>query len=146
MRLSTLISAGAFMVASAFIMKEENTASKNTTSSENHSLYDTKWMLQKIHTAAGVKEVQTKAFIKFNEVKKSASGNASCNTFGSSFTITSNEISFKNIFSTKMYCEEVQKIEDTFLKQLEKVNRFEIKGKTLLLYSDAALLLEFEAV
>ena len=143
MRLSTLISAGVFMVASAFIMKEENTASKNTTSSENHSLYDTKWLLQKIQTAAGVKEVQTKAFIKFNEVKKSAGGNASCNTFGSSFTISNNQISFKNIFYTKMYCEGVQQTEDNFFRQLEKVNRFEIKDNTLLLFSDKDVLLEF---
>lgn len=145
MRLIILISAGIFMVASAFIMKKENTVSGNTIAIENQSLYDTKWSLQKIQTAAGVKEVQTKAFIKFNEVKKSAGGNASCNTFGSSFTISNNQISFKNIFYTKMYCEEVQKIEDTYFKQLGKTNRFEIKGKMLLLLEDSNLLLEFTA-
>ena len=138
MKLITFISAGAFILLSAFIMKKEN--ARPTT-----CLYDTKWLLKKIHTENGMEEINTKAFIKFNKEKKSAGGNGSCNTFGSNFTISDNTISFKNIFSTKMYCEGVQKTEDTFFKQLEKVNRFEIKGSVLLLYHNKEALLEFEA-
>ena len=136
MKLLTVISAGTFILFSAFIMKKEKAIL-------NISLYDTQWSLQKIYTAVGVEQVQTKAFIKFNEAKKSAGGNGSCNTFGSSFTVTNNEIVFKNIFSTKMYCEGVQQTEDAFFKQLENINRFEIKNKTLLLYRDKEVLLEF---
>jgi heat shock protein HslJ len=135
MKLITFISAGAFILSSAFIMKKENITT---------SLYDTNWSLKKIHTETGAEEVNTKAFIKLNEEKKRAGGNGSCNTFGSSFSITNKVISFKNIFSTKMYCEGVQQIEDAFFKQLEKVNRFEIKNKTLTLYLDKEMLLEFE--
>ena len=141
MRLTTLISAGIFIVASAFIMKKEHIDDTMI----NQSLYDTKWSLRKIHTETGVQDVQTKAFIKFNEEKKSAGGNGSCNTFGSSIMIHNNQVSFKNIFSTKMYCEDVQQIENIFLNQLGKVNRFEIKNKTLFLYNDKDVLLEFEA-
>lgn len=108
-------------------------------------LYETKWSLQKIHADAGIELTQTKAFIKFDEAKKSAGGNGSCNSFGSSTTINGHAITFRNIFSTKMYCEEVQKTEDVYFKQLGKVNRFEIKGKNLLLYNDKDLLLEFAA-
>jgi len=39
----------------------------------------------------------------------------------------------------------MQETEDAFFKQLEKVNRFEIKGKALQLYKDKELLLEFES-
>ena len=53
--------------------------------------------------------------------------------------------SFKNIFSTKMYCEQVQQIENKFLGSLEKVTRYEIKDKSLFLYKDKELLLEFAA-
>lgn len=105
--------------------------------------YETKWSLKKIYTDAGTENVQTKAFIKFVELNKSAGGNGSCNSFGSSITINNNEISFKNIFSTKMYCEEVQKTEDSFFKQLEKATRFEIKGNILSLYQGEKILLEF---
>jgi len=44
-----------------------------------------------------------------------------------------------------MYCEQVQQIENKFLGSLEKVTRYEIKDKTLLLYGDQVLLLEFAA-
>ena len=139
MKLITFISAGAFIVLSAFIIKKENTV-KTT-----QSFYNTKWMLKKIHTEAGIQDAQTKAFIKFNQEKKSAGGNGSCNTFGSSFTLSDNEISFKNIFSTKMYCEGVQQTENAFFKQLGKVDRFEVKDKTLRLYQGNEVLLEFES-
>lgn len=134
MKLITFIVAGAFILLSAFIMKKENATT---------SLYDTKWILKKIHTENGVEEINTKAFIKLDEEKRRAGGNGSCNTFGSNFSITNNEISFKNIFSTKMYCEDVQQTEDAFFKQLEKVNRFEVKGEKLFLYLNKEILLEF---
>ncbi len=138
MKLITLLSAGVLMLISAC-------AGTNKITTPATPLFDTKWLLKKIRSETGVEEVATKAFIKFNELKKSGGGNGSCNTFGSSTTINNNEISFKNIFSTKMYCEDVQKTEDAYLKQLGKVNRFEIKGNILLLYTDNDVLLEFLA-
>jgi heat shock protein HslJ len=138
MKLITFISAGAFIVLSAFVLKKEKITPTT-------SLYSTNWSLQKIYTENGAEEVNTKAFIKLDEEKKQAGGNGSCNTFGSSFIITNNEISFKNIFSTKMYCEGVQQTENTFFKQLEKVNRFEVKDKRLLFYRDNQILLEFKS-
>src|SRR5258705_3860594 len=138
MKLITFISAGAFIFFSAFAMKKQN-------SMQLSSLYDNKWKLKKIHIADSVEAVSNKAFIKFNEEKKSAGGNGGCNAFGSSITVSGNAISFKDIFSTKMYCEGIQQTEDAFFKQLQKVNRFEVKDKVLLLYKDKELLLDFEA-
>lgn len=132
------MSAGAFILFSAFFMKQQN-------NSQSSPFYDTKWSLKKIHKGETSEAVNTKAFIKFNAEKKSAGGNGSCNSFGSSFTVNGKQISFKNIFSTKMYCEEVQQTEDAFFKQLEKVNRFETGDKTLLLYNGDELLLEFQS-
>ena len=106
-------------------------------------LYGTKWSLKKIHTETGTEEALTKAFIRFDQEKNSAGGNGSCNGFGSTATVNNNEVSFANIFSTKMYCEGVQKTEDSFFKQLGKVNRFEIVENKLALYQDKELLLEF---
>ena len=134
MKLITFLSAGILILLSAC-------AGSNKATTPSTPLYETKWLLKKIKN----EEVATKAFIKFNELKKSAGGNGSCNTFGSTTTINSNELSFKNIFSTKMYCEEVQKTENDYLSHLGKANKFEIKGNTLLLYNDKDLLLEFTA-
>jgi len=106
-------------------------------------LYSTKWSLKKIHDNGNEEIVNTKAFIRFDKEKGSAGGNGSCNSFGSSATINGNEVSFKNVFSTKMYCDQVQQIENKFLGSLEKVTRYEVKDKSLFLYRDKELLLEF---
>ena len=120
----------------------------NTTEANKESqtpLYDTKWSLKKIHEGNSVQAVETKAFLRFNKEKNSAGGNGSCNSFGSSSTIQGNNVSFKDIFSTKMYCEDVQKTENAFLKQLRNVSRYEIKKDTLFLYSNDTVVLEFLA-
>jgi len=135
MKLITFMAAGGFILLSAFIIKQKQ-------SDQASGLYDTKWTLKKIYKGSTVEDVNTKAFIRFNAEKKSAGGNGSCNSFGSNFTINNNAIAITQLFSTKMYCEGVQATEDTFFKQLEKVNRFEIKDKMLLLYHGEDLLLE----
>ncbi len=137
MKVITFISAGAFMVISACIMQKES----QTKQSE---LFGPKWSLKKIHSTDGIKDVSTKAFIRFNKEKNSAGGNGSCNSFGSTITIDNNNISFKDIFSTKMYCEEVQPIENEFLGDLQKVNHYEIRNSRLILYQDRIKLLEFQ--
>jgi heat shock protein HslJ len=106
-------------------------------------LFDTKWFLKKIYSEGKEEPVNTKAFIRFDKEKGSAGGNGSCNSFGSTATVNGDQISLKNIFSTKMYCEEVQQIENKFLGSLEKTSRFEIKGKSLFLYNNKELILEF---
>ncbi|MBI3139749.1 MAG: META domain-containing protein [Sphingobacteriales bacterium] len=109
------------------------------------SLYTTQWILKSIHGKDKVDYIYTRAFIKFDETKKRAGGNGSCNSFGSSLFILNDTIRISQLFSTKMYCEGVQEIEKSFFSQLGRANRFEINGKTLLLYLDKELLLEFAA-
>lgn len=137
MKAVNLAAAGAFILFSAFIMKDK----KGT----QQSLYDIKWSLKKIYDSSGVTEVDSKAFIKFHETKQSAGGNGSCNNFGSNFKLEGKTIRFSNIFSTKMYCDGVQPTEDAFFRQLANVNRFKIKEKKLILYRDKDVLLEFFA-
>lgn len=136
MKLITFIGTGAFIVLSSFIMKKGNT-------DQSESLYENKWSLKKIQTRNNVPDMPSKAFIRFDQEKKRAGGNGGCNTFGGSLIVINDLISISNIISTKMFCEETQQAEDAFFKQLEKVNRFEIKSKTLMLYRDKELLLEF---
>ncbi len=138
MRLITFISTGIFIVVSACIIKKEN-------QTQTSSLFETNWSLKKMHTDGSIENVTTKAFIKFDEAKQSAGGTGSCNSFGSDISIEENKISFKNIFSTKMYCEAVQQTENTFFELLGKVNRFEVKNNLLLLYLDKDVILEFSA-
>lgn len=129
----------------AVILLITSCTSAKETMEQPMPLYNTKWSLKKIYTDDKEETVNTKAFIRFDKEKGSAGGNGSCNSFGSSATINGNEVSFKNIFSTKMYCEQVQQVENSYFRKLEKVNRFEIKDKTLVLYHEKEKLLEFLA-
>lgn len=132
-----------FSYAAAIILL--SCSSSKETTQVTTPLYNTKWSLKKIYTGNVTQLVETKAFIRFDKEKGSAGGSGSCNNFGSTLTVQDEEVSFKNIFSTKMYCEAVQQIETDFLKRLGNANRYEIKDKALFLYHDKEKLLEFSA-
>jgi heat shock protein HslJ len=134
-----------YFICVAILMITVSCKSAKETMKTTTPLFDTKWSLKKIYTDGTEESINTKAFIRLDKEKGSAGGNGSCNGFGSTATVSNNEMSFKNIFSTKMYCEQVQSIENKFLGSLEKVTRYEIKDRSLLLYSDKNLLLEFAA-
>lgn len=109
-------------------------------------LYNHKWQLKTIYSKDGSAYIYTGAFIRFDESKKQVGGNGSCNSFGGSVTIKDDQLKFGALFSTKMYCEAVQQIEDDFFAALEKVTRFEIKENCLLLYQGEKLLLQFAEI
>lgn len=113
-------------------------------SSSSTALYKYKWWLTSIHNAGATEPVtQQKAFIRFDDVKNSAGGNGGCNVFGSTLTLSKDKLSVSQIFSTKMYCEQFQRMEDQFLALLATVNRYEIMDGGLKLFKDNELLLEF---
>src|SRR5688572_1543070 len=84
-----------------------------------------------------------RAWLNIDTAKNRAGGKGSCNSFGSTMKLEGSSISFTNIFSTKMYCEDVQHIETAYLDQLSKVDRFAMLDKTLQFYKGSELLLEF---
>lgn len=109
-------------------------------------LYNTKWMLINHFPDEESKDFPfKKAFIRFDEEKKSAGGHGGCNAFGGSLSVAGDAISVSGLMSTQMYCHGVQAYEDSFFSLLQKVNRFEIKDKKLLLYRDKSLLLVFKS-
>jgi heat shock protein HslJ len=121
-----------------------NTTSNSNGSATEASISGIQWYLNKMYLSSGNIEVKDNStFIKLDAQKKSAGGKGGCNSYGSSYKIDNNSISFKNLFSTKMFCEKYQQQENNFFSQLEKVNRFDVKEGKLLLYMDNELLLEF---
>ena len=102
------------------------------------------WYLKKIYMSEATLDIANQnAYIKLDAAKNSAGGKGGCNSYGSSYTVNGQQISFKNIFSTKMFCEKFQAEEDAYFRQLEKVNRYDVKDDKLLLYAGTELLLEF---
>jgi heat shock protein HslJ len=104
-----------------------------------------KWWLTTIYQTDGYTQVLSRqAFISFNTPDGKVGGNGSCNSFGGGLFVDGNNLTLGNIFSTKMYCDAVQSIENDFFSRLQKVTRYEINGKKLLLFEGKNLLLEFE--
>lgn len=110
------------------------------------TLENTKWVLSKLYSRDKASPIAgQKAFFVLDLKKERVSGNGSCNSFGGSIFRAKDSLSFSRIFSTKMFCESVQHIENQFFEQLALVNRFEIRDKKLLLFRNKQLLLELTA-
>jgi len=121
-----------------------NTTKSPAVVATERSISGINWYLKKIYLSTGNIDVNNpNAFIKFDAAKNSAGGKGGCNNFGSNYMVNEQMLNFKNIFSTKMYCEKYQAQEDNFFRQLDKVNRYDVKDGKLLLYMDNELLLEF---
>jgi heat shock protein HslJ len=65
---------------------------------------------------------------------KKISGNAGCNSYGSSFVIKDNEVKFELIAATKMYCTNMN-IEKAFFDCLQKTSSYKIIDGQLKLYA-----------
>ncbi len=85
----------------------------------------------------------TRAFIRFDAGKGRMGGNGGCNSFGGSLTVNDNTIHIDRIFSTKMYCADVQPHEDLFFRLLEKSDRWHLNDSQLELMKGDTLLLVF---
>ncbi len=110
------------------------------------SLANTKWVLTSFTDNGKENKVSnSRAFIKFDDSKNSVGGNGSCNNFGGSYTLDGNKLSVSKVFSTKMFCQDVQKTEDSFLRLLETASRYEIKGDHLTIYNAQGAVLHFTA-
>lgn len=104
-----------------------------------------KWKLVMIYSKTGNIDVTGKnSFIRFDSVKGSAAGKGGCNSFGSTLSISGSSMQITGLFSTKMYCQDVQPVENSFFSQLQTVTRYTIDGNKLLLYAQDELVLELE--
>ena len=109
------------------------------------SIYDTKWVLKKIYVENELKEVNTTSiFIRFNKENNSAGGKGGCNSYGSSVTIEGDEIKFKSIFSTKMYCEQIQETENLYLGLLGQATNYALRDNELQIFVNEKTFLVFE--
>jgi heat shock protein HslJ len=73
-------------------------------------------------------------------------GKGGCNSYGGSYLLKkNNQVEFKNIISTKMYCEGTSELEDTFFQSLQGAKTAKIKnGKLILENKEKGILLIFE--
>ncbi|MBT2564862.1 META domain-containing protein [Pedobacter sp. ISL-68] len=102
------------------------------------SFTNTKWELTSL---PGLNLPTTaKATLNFADSLK-ISGKSFCNNYGGQGEIADNKITVKNVFGTKMFCQETDAAERAYLHALNQVNGAKITGNKLhLLDGDKTLL------
>ena len=83
--------------------------------------------------------------LEFNAADTMVAGRTNCNRFFGKYELKGKELELKNLGMTRMACPEMQ-YEDAFVKMLDEVDGYEIKGEELKFYDDKKLLAEFRAV
>ena len=76
---------------------------------------------------------------------KTVAGRTNCNRFFGRYELKGKKLEFENMGMTRMACPDMQ-YEDAFVKMLDDVDRFEIKGSELTFFDDDKSLAVFKAV
>lgn len=100
------------------------------------------WTLQSFGPASAPTPAvaDSQAGITFND-DGSVTGNSGCNGFGGSYTVDGNQITFSEIVSTLMLCEEpLMQQEDTLHQVLNGTATYQIEGSTLTLSNNDLVL------
>ena len=110
-------------------------------------LEGTTWKLAKME-AIPAKAIDAEAdffTLEFNAADTMVAGRTNCNRFFGKYELKGQKLEFENLGMTRMACPDMQ-YEDAFVKMLDEVDRFEIKGAELTLFDDHKALAVFKAV
>jgi heat shock protein HslJ len=106
-------------------------------------LDEKKWMLDSIRTDK-IGKVEQQPFIVFDSAKGTVGGNTGCNVFSGSYTAKGSQVTITKEIATMRACvEDLTNLEQRFSDTLAEVDRFDVKGNTLLLYKGNVPLLMF---
>lgn len=84
------------------------------------------------------------AFVmEFNGEEKSFAGRTNCNRFFGHYELKGRELDFDNMGMTRMACPDMI-YEDIFVKMLDDVDRYKLKGSELTLLDDKRVLAVFK--
>ena len=114
---------------------------------QDKKLEGTTWKLAKMEAipAAAVGKEADFFTLQFSAADTLVSGRTNCNRFFGKYELKGQKLEFENLGMTRMACPEMQ-YEDAFVKMLDEVDGYEIKGEELKFYDDKKLLAEFRAV
>lgn len=101
---------------------------------------DSKWVLSE--WPGKIIPTKAQATLNITEGNK-IGGKAFCNVYGGAAVFNGNALKFSQLFSTKMYCEELAKAEDQFMTDLESVNIGKLSGGKLYLLKDEQTIMVF---
>ena len=114
---------------------------------QDKKLEGTTWKLAKMEAipAAAVGKEADFFTLEFNAADTMVAGRTNCNRFFGKYEKQDGKLEFGNLGMTRMACPDMQ-YEDAFVKMLDEVDGYEIKGEELKFYDDKKLLAEFRAV
>ena len=113
--------------------------------SPDHYWADHRWILTEMRKVpVQLSGTGRDAYLQFFAGQKRFNGNGGCNQVSGNYTLgKKGSIHFNDFISTKMSCPDIA-FEVTFLATLNKVNRYEVTGNTMLLKDDNEVLLILE--
>lgn len=109
---------------------------------QNISLFDTEWKLKTIN-GKDYSSFNPPATLTFTQKESRLSGYTGCNRFFGGFELADDNLNVGQLGATKMFCENNMDLESNYLKALEQVKRYRIKGNSLQLLNGATVVLEF---
>lgn len=114
---------------------------------QDKTLEGTTWKLAKMESIPATAINQETDFftLEFNAADTMVAGRTNCNRFFGKYELKGKELSFENLGMTRMACPDMQ-YEDAFVKMLDEVDSYEIKGSELKFYDDKKVIAEFRAV
>lgn len=114
---------------------------------QDKTLEGTTWKLAKMESIPATAINQETDFftLEFNAADTMVAGRTNCNRFFGKYELKGRELSFENLGMTRMACLDMQ-YEDAFVKMLDEVDSYEIKGSELKFYDDKKVIAEFRAV
>lgn len=72
--------------------------------------------------------------------------NVGCNTIGGELKVIGKKLVLKHVFSTEKYCQEVAELETQFVENLNRINRWDRKGKIVMLKENNLTLIQLRRV
>ncbi len=144
--MKTLFTLPAFLLLFSMADISTNEEGHTQQSTGTETLADsTEWKLVALRDADQLDTIgSTRAFIRFDAGNGRVGGNGGCNSFGGSLAVADNSIHIDRIFSTKMYCADVQRHEDQFFRLLEQADRWQLDESQLKLSKGDTVLLVFQ--
>ena len=112
--------------------------------SSSPSLSGKRWKLKEVN---GVAVKSTRAYLEFDLKAKRFSGDAGCNRVAGGFSLDGTRLRFSQVISTKRACadQEIQKVENDFLKALAEVKAFQIESRMLRMTNGDRTILTFKS-
>lgn len=107
-------------------------------------LEGTTWKLTKMESIPA-KNIDAEAdffTLQLSPADTMVAGRTNCNRFFGKYKLKGQQLEFENLGMTRMACADMQ-YEDLFVKMLDDVDRYEIKGSELKFYDDKKVIAEF---